>query len=209
MKVLLINGSPHARGCTYTALREIEMTLNAEGIEAEIFQIGTAPVRGCIACGACAKNNRRCVYTGDGVNEALDKMASCDALIVGSPVHYAGAGGSIKSFMDRMFYAGGGELRGKVGACVVSARRAGTTAALDQLSKYFAISGMPVAPSQYWPMVHGNTPEDVRKDEEGLQIMRMLARNAAWMMKSFALAKEHGIEPPTREKERKITNFIR
>jgi len=209
MKALLLNGSPNQHGCTYTALCEAGKALNAEGIETEILWIGNGPVRGCIGCGGCAKNNRRCVFGDDRVNEALDKMSACDALIVGSPVHYASAGGAITSFMDRMFYAGGRTMSSKVGAAVVSARRAGTTAALDQLQKYFIICGMPLAPSQYWPMVHGNTPEQVARDEEGLQIMRTLGRNIAWMVKSFALAKEHGVLPPAPEKERKVTNFIR
>lgn len=209
MKALLINGSPHQHGCTYTALSEAAKAMNAEGVETEILWIGSGAVRGCIGCRACAKNDRRCVFTDDRVNEALDKMTACDALIVGSPVHYASAGGSITAFMDRMFYCGGRTMSGKVGGCVVSARRGGTTAALDQLQKYFIICGMPLAPSQYWPMVHGNTPEEVAKDEEGLQTMRTLGRNAAWMIKSFALAREQGILPPAPEKERKVTNFIR
>ena len=136
-------------------------------------------------------------------------MRSCDGLVVGSPVHYAAAGGSITSFLDRMFYAGGSQMRAKVGAAVCSARRAGTTATLDQLSKYFTICGMPIAPSQYWPMVHGSTPEDVRQDEEGMQIMRMLGRNMAYMIRAFALARENGLLPPDMEKPKKRTNFIR
>lgn len=209
MKVLLINGSPHEHGCTYTALREAADAMEAEGLETEILHIGTQPIRGCIGCHGCAKNNRRCVFGDDGVNAALDKAAQCDAVIFGSPVHYASAGGSITALMDRMFYCGSSVLRGKVAAAVVSARRAGTTAAIDQLNKYFIIAGMPVAPSQYWPMVHGNTPDEVRRDEEGLQIMRTLGRNVAYMVKCFALGREHGILPPARESERKVTNFIR
>ncbi len=210
MKVLLINGSPHEHGCTYTALHEIEKTLHEEGIETELLWIGTQSVRGCIGCGACFRNqNCRCVFDDDIANRALALAESCDGLIVGSPVHYASAGGAITCLMDRMFYAGSRMMCGKPGAAIVSARRAGTTAAIDQLNKYFTISGMPIATSQYWPMVHGNTPEQVMQDEEGLQIMRMLARNMAWMLKFFALAKEHGILPPAREAVRKTTNFIR
>lgn len=209
MKALLINGSPHQHGCTYTALSEIAKALNEEGIDSEIFYIGNGPVRGCIGCHGCAKNGARCVFSDDRVNEALDRMAECDALIIGSPVHYASAGGAITAFMDRLFYAGGASMRGKVGAAIVSARRAGTTAAIDQLQKYFLISGMPIAASQYWPMVHGSTPEDVARDEEGMQIMRLLGRNIAWMMKSFAAAKAQGILPPALETPRKRTNFIR
>lgn len=210
MKVLLINGSPHEHGCTYTALCEVAAALEREGVETEIFHIGSGPVRGCIGCGGCARGGmHRCVFSDDRVNEALARAEGCDGIVVGSPVHYASAGGSITSFMDRLFYAGGSQLRGKVGAAVVSARRAGTTAALDQLTKYFTFSGMPIAPSQYWPMVHGNTPDEVKQDEEGLQIMRTLARSMAYMMKSFALAREHGILPPEPETPRKRTSFIR
>ncbi len=209
MKALLINGSPHRHGCTYTALCEVQKALRAEGVQSEILWIGNGAVRGCIGCHGCAKNNHRCVFEDGQVNEALEILASCDALIVGSPVHYAAASGAVTSFMDRLFYCSGGALRSKVGACLVSARRGGATAALDQLQKYFILGGMPLAPSQYWPMVHGNTPEEVEKDEEGLQIMRTLGRNVAWMVKSFALAKENGVLPPAPEAERKRTNFIR
>lgn len=210
MKVLLINGSPNERGCTHAALSEVASALEQEGVSSEIFWISKGPVRGCIGCGGCARSGRhRCVFGDDPVNAALDKMEGCQGLVIGSPVHYASAGGSITSFMDRMFYAGGAQMRGKVGAAVVSARRAGTTAALDQLHKYFYISGMPIAPSQYWPMVHGTTPEQVRQDEEGLQIMRTLGRSMAYMIKAFAVAREHGVLPPEPEAERKRTNFIR
>jgi len=210
VKVLLINGSPHEKGCTYTALCEIQKTLHEEGIETVLFQLGTAPLRGCAGCGACYRSkNCRCVFDDDAVNRALELAEACDGLIVGSPVHYASAGGSVTALLDRMFYAASRMMAGKPGAAVVSARRAGTTAAIDQLNKYFIISGMPIAASQYWPMVHGNTPEQVMQDEEGLQIMRTLARNMAWMLKSFSLAREHGILPPRREAIRKTTNFIR
>ena len=210
MKVLLINGSPNERGCTHEALSEVASALAESSVQSEILHIGRGPVRGCIGCGGCARSGRqRCVVRDDLVNAALERMEDCDGLVIGSPVHYASAGGSITSFMDRMFYAGGASMRGKVGAAVVSARRAGTTAALDQLHKYFFISGMPIAPSQYWPMVHGSTPAQVRQDEEGLQIMRMLGRNMAYMIRAFALARTQGILPPAPEAERKRTNFIR
>lgn len=210
MKVMLINGSPHESGCTYTALSEIEKVLHEEGVETVLFQLGSAPMRGCTGCGACFKMKcNRCVHDDDAVNRALEIAEGCDGFIFGSPVHYASAGGAITSLMDRMFYCGSRVLRGKPAAAVVSARRAGTTAAIDQLNKYFIISGMPIAASQYWPMVHGNTPAEVMQDEEGLQIMRQLARNLAWMMKSFAIAREHGILPPAPEKDKKRTNFIR
>ena len=210
MKVLLLNGSPNQHGCTYTALCEVAHAIEESSIETEILWIGNQAVRGCIGCGGCARSGkRRCVFGDDLVNTALDKMRSCDGLVVGSPVHYAAAGGSITSFLDRMFYAGGSQMRAKVGAAVCSARRAGTPATLDQLSKYFIICGMPIAPSQYWPMVHGSTPEDVRQDEEGMQIMRMLGRNMAYMIRAFALARENGLLPPDMEKPKMRTNFIR
>lgn len=210
MKVLLINGSANENGCTYTALCEVEKALHEEGIETEIFQLGSAPIRGCTGCGACFRMKKnRCVHDDDAVNRCLEACETADGFVFGSPVHYASAGGAITALMDRMFYSGSRLMRGKPAAAVVSARRAGTTAALDQLQKYFIISGMPIAASQYWPMVHGNTPEEVTQDEEGLQIMRHLGRNLAWMMKSFAIAKEHGILPPAPEKDKKRTNFIR
>ena len=208
LTVLLINGSPHPRGCTYTALREIEKTLHEEGIETRLLHVGRAAIPGCLGCGACAGKSRCMVYD-DLVNEALSLASECDGLIVGSPVHYASAAGALTALLDRMFYAGSRTLANKPAAAVVSARRAGTTAAIDQLNKYFTISGMPIAGSQYWPMVHGNTPEEVMQDLEGLQIMRALARQMAWMIKSFAVAREHGILPPEREQPRMVTNFIR
>ncbi|MBP3657438.1 MAG: flavodoxin family protein [Clostridia bacterium] len=208
MKVLLINGSPHEHGCTYTALAEIAGALAEEGIDSEILQAGRAAIRGCMACGGC-RSTGRCVYADDPVNEAIEKMAACDGLIVGSPVHYASAGGAITALLDRMFYASAASMRGKPGAAICSARRAGTTATLDQLSKYFIISGMPIVPSQYWPMVHGSNAQEVLEDEEGMQTMRMLGRNMAWMLKAFALAAQHGVTPPERETPRKWTNFIR
>ncbi|MBQ2835125.1 MAG: flavodoxin family protein [Clostridia bacterium] len=210
MKILLINGSPHERGCTHTALAEMEKAIRAEGLDTEILWIGQDAVRGCTGCGACFKMKKnRCVFDADAVNRVLEKCEEADGFVFGSPVHYASAGGSITSLMDRMFYAGSRLMRHKPACAVVSARRAGTTAAIDQLNKYFTISGMPIASSQYWPMVHGNTPEEVMQDEEGLQIMRTLGRNLVWMVKSFALARENGILPPAPEAEKKRTNFIR
>lgn len=210
MKVLLINGSPHEHGCTARALAEVEKALREEGIETETFFLGSAPIRGCTGCGACFKMKKnRCAFDEDAVNRCLEKCETADGFVFGSPVHYASAGGAITCLMDRMFYSGSRLMRSKPACAIVSARRAGTTAAIDQLNKYFTISGMPIATSQYWPMVHGNTPEEVEKDEEGLQIMRTLGRNLAWMVRSFALAREHGILPPAAEKEKKRTNFIR
>jgi len=205
MKVLLVNGSPHSKGCTYTALQEVAKTLNENGIETEFFQIGTKPLSGCIACGKC-ETTKRCIFT-DRVNEFLDLAKDADGFIFGSPVHYASAGGSITSFMDRVFYADGSSFRLKPAAAVVSARRGGTTAAFDQLNKYFTISQMPVISSKYWNMVHGFTPEDVMKDLEGLQIMRVLGRNMAWFLKCKEAGRKAGIPMPEQE-ELIWTNFI-
>ena len=206
MKVLLINGSPRREGCTHTALAEIAAELEKQGIEAQEFWIGPAPAGGCLGCGGCAKTGR-CVQK-DKVNEALELLDGVDGLIVGSPVHYAAASGSVTGFLDRLFYAGGAALRYKPGAAVVSARRAGTTAALDQLNKYFTINQMPIVSSQYWNMVHGNTPDQVRQDGEGMQTMRQLGRNMAWLLRCLAAGKAAGISLPENE-EKVRTNFIR
>ena len=188
MKVLLLNGSPHPNGCTFRALSEVEKTLQQEGIETEIFHIGTEAIRGCMGCGMCRKNKLgRCIFGEDAVNVVIKKMEECDGLIVGSPVHYAGASGGITSFLDRMFYS---------------------TAALEQLNKYFMMNNMPLAPSAYWNMVHGNTPEEVEQDLEGLMVMRTLGRNMAWMLKSIDAGKAHGILTPAAEPKTR-TNFIR
>ena len=206
MKVLLINGSPHEKGCTYTALSEIAGVLNENGIDTEIFQVGSDPIRGCVGCGGCAGKNR-CVFQ-DQVNVALDKAAEADGFIFGSPVHYASAGGAITSFLDRMFFAGKENMVYKPGATVVSCRRAGSTATLDQLNKYFTISSMPLVGSSYWNMVHGNTPEEVLQDKEGLQTMRNLARNMAWLLHCIEAGKKAGISVPQPESG-STTNFIR
>ncbi len=206
MNVLLINGSPHKHGCTYTALAEIANELEKENIACEIYHIGTQPIRGCIACNRCSELDR-CSYEEDIVNEVIEKARAADGFIFGSPVHFASAGGAMTALMDRLFYAAGDAFAYKPGACVVSARRAGTTAAYDQLNKYIGISKMIMVPSQYWNMVHGNTPEEVRQDEEGLQIMRTLGRNMAWLLKLLANGREHGIQIPAAEK-RIATNFI-
>ena len=185
MKVLLLNGSPHPNGCTFRALSEVEKTLQQEGIETEIFFIGHDPIRGCMGCGMCRKNKLgKCIFGEDAVNVVIKKMEECDGLIVGSPVHYAGASGGITSFLDRMFYSTGG-FPYKPGAAVVSCRRAGSTAALEQLNKYFMMNNMPLVPSAYWNMVHGNSPEEVEQDLEGLMVMRTLGRNMAWLLKSI------------------------
>ena len=206
MKVLLINGSPKKAGCTFTALNEVAKSLNEEGIETEIFQVGVKPIAGCIGCGSCRKTGK-CVFD-DVVNECMPKAKEADAIIVGSPVHYASASGAITSFMDRLFYSSGGALQYKLGAVVASARRAGTTATLDQLTKHFTISNMPVISSSYWNMVHGNTPEEVLQDLEGIQIMRTLGKNMAWILKCIESSKKAGIPMPQKE-EKIYTNFIR
>ena len=208
MKVLLLNGSPNPAGCTYTALSEAAKTLNENGVETEIVQLGKEPIRGCTACGGCANKNG-CVFQDGMVNDFIKKMAQADGLIVGSPVYYASANGALECFLDRAFYAGGKlAFAHKPAAAVVSARRAGTTATLDELLKYFTISQMPVVSSTYWPMVHGNTPEEVRQDLEGLQTLRNLGRNMAWLLKCIEAGKAAGVFPP--EVERGAgTNFIR
>lgn len=204
MRVLILNGSPHSHGCTFTALSEVEQQLHDAGIQTKMIQLGTATVRGCVACGKC---KGRCIFDGDLVNEALAEMEQSDALIVGSPVYYASANGTLISFLDRFFYAGNC-FSHKPAACVVSARRAGTTATVDQLYKYFGLYGMPIVTSQYWPMVHGNTPEEVMQDLEGMQIMRTLGRNMAWMLRCIEAGKQANLLPPEPE-VRIATNFIR
>ncbi len=207
MKALLINGSPHRRGCTYTALGGVETGLQEEGIQADIMWLGTATISGCQACGKC-KTTGRC-YIDDVVNEVLDDISNYDAFVFGSPVYYASAAGSLTSFMDRLFHAGKEELfAGKPAAAIASCRRGGASATFDQLNKYFTITNMMVVGSQYWNQVHGNTPEEVLRDEEGMQTMRTLGRNMAWLMKCIEAGKEQGITFPGAE-DRINTNFIR
>jgi multimeric flavodoxin WrbA len=206
MKVLLLNGSPHKDGCTFTALSEIAKALNEDGIEAEIIQVGDKAIRGCIACAKCRETGV-CVFD-DLVNEVIEKAKTADGFIFGSPVYYSGINGTMKSFLDRLFYSGSLYLAYKPGAGVVSARRAGTVAALQQLNMYFTINNMPVVSSQYWNMVHGNTAEEVLQDKEGLQIMRVLGHNMAWLLKSIEAGEKNGIEKPKSE-PRERTNFIR
>ncbi len=210
MKVLLINGSPHIHGCTDRALQEISRTLGENEVESEIFHIGVRPVSGCIDCKYCFREEHlhTCVFD-DPVNLAVSKLAEADGLIVGAPVYFSSPNGSLISFLDRLFRIAPNEyLEHKPGAAVISARRAGTTASFDVLNKYFTIRQMPVVSSQYWNMVHGYTPEDVEQDKEGLQIMRTLARNMAWMLKAFEAAKLSGIYPPKGEEPLIRTNFI-
>ncbi len=206
MKVLLINGSPHKNGCTNEALCEVSEALEKNGIETVMVHIGTKPIAGCIACKSCTKTGK-CFVNEDKVNEVIDMLPEIDGIVVGSPVYYAAPSGQISAFLDRLFYAGSG-FAGKVGAAVVSCRRGGASAAFDVLNKYFTINCMPVAPSQYWNQVHGSTPEDVRKDEEGMQTMRTLGNNMAWLIKCIKLGKENGVPVPEREPQIR-TSFIR
>lgn len=206
MKVILVNGSPHKEGCTYTALSEAAKALNSNGIETEIFHLGTEPVAGCIACGACSKTGK-CIYN-DPVNEFVEKAKDADGFIFGSPVYYSGMSGQLCSFMDRAFYSGGKYMAGKPAAAVVSCRRGGATSTFEQINKYFMITNMPVVSSQYWNQVHGNTPDEVKQDLEGLQTMRTLGANMAWLLKCIEAGKKAGIEMPERETPIK-TNFIR
>lgn len=212
MKALLFNGSPKADGCTYTALSEVAKELHAEGIETEILQVGGTPVGGCMACFTCfGTKDGMCSFHDDIVNIALEKAKGADAFVIGSPVHFAAGSGQITSFLDRFFFAGDqavGGFKHKLGAAVVSARRAGTTAALDQLNRYFTISNMHIVSSQYWNMVHGMSPDEVKQDLEGMQIMRTLGKNMAWLLKSIRAGKEAGIRIPADE-PRAMTNFIR
>lgn len=207
MKVLLFNGSPKEHGCTFTALSEIAKALGGQGIETEILYAGNKPVRDCIACGGC-KTGDKCVFADDCVNEWIEKAKSADGFVFGTPVYYAHPSGRILSLMDRMFYAGGRHFAHKPAAVVASARRAGTTAALDALSKYLGISQMPIISSTYWNMVHGNSPEEVKQDLEGMQTMRNIGLNMAWILKCIEAGKQAGISVPEAEKSVR-TNFIR
>ena len=205
MKVLLINGSLHEKGCTYTALCEVEKALQANGIETEIYWIGQNNMQGCKGCWACGKL-KKCVID-DGLNEFVEKAAEFDGFVFGSPVYYASAAGAMLSFMDRVFYSGGRSLAYKPAASVVSCRRGGASTTFDVLNKYYTINNMPVIGSNYWNEVHGNKPEEVLQDAEGLQTMRVLGNNMAWVLKCIEKGKEAGIEPV---KEKKVmTNFIR
>lgn len=204
MKVLLVNGSFHEKGCTYTALCEVGKALNANGIQTEIYQIGNA-TSGCRGCRACKKLGK-CVID-DGVNEFVEKAANFDGFVFGSPVYYASAAGALVGFMDRAFYSGGRNFTYKPAAAVVSCRRAGASTTFDVINKYFTINNMPVVGSNYWNEIHGNTAEEAAQDEEGLQTMRVLGNNMAWLLKCIELGKIEGLEPV---KEKKVmTNFIR
>ena len=206
MKVLLINGSPNEKGCTYTALNEIRGKLQEHRIETEIFHIGKNPISGCIDCGQCGSTGRCAI--GDEVNYILDKLDEFDGIVVGSPVYYAGPTGQLCAFLDRLFSCSESRMTGKVAAAIVSCRRGGSTAAFDRLNKYFTISKMVVASSQYWNHVHGNTPDEVLKDIEGLQTMRSLGESIAWLLKSIESGRKADVPAPDYEKK-VYTNFIR
>lgn len=206
MKVILVNGSPKEKGCTYTALSEAAKTLQECGIETEIFWVGNKPIAGCIGCGSCA--TKGACFVKDTVNEFVEKAKTADGFIFGSPVHYAAASGALTSFMDRAFYSGSKYMKGKPAAAVVSCRRGGASAAFDQINKYFTISSMPIVSSQYWNQVHGSTPADVVQDLEGMQTMRTLARNMAWLLKCIEAGRSAGISFPDPEPVQR-TNFIR
>ncbi|MBO6189544.1 MAG: flavodoxin family protein [Alloprevotella sp.] len=207
MKALLLNGSPHAHCCTFTALSIVAETLQQCGVKTEIVHVGHKDVRGCIGCFKC-KEKGRCVFADAWFDELQEKFCQADALIVGSPVYYAGPNATLCALLDRLFFSAPFDKRMKVGAAVCSARRAGTTATLDRLQKYFTLSEMPIASSRYWPMVHGNSPEEVIKDEEGLQIMRVLGRNVAFLVHAICAERERSGLPKS-EPQRIGTNFIR
>lgn len=205
MKVLMLNGSPHQKGNTYIALQEMEKVFQAEGVETEIVHVGNQAVRGCIACGSCMKKGK-CVFD-DLVNETAPKFEACDGLVIASPVYYASANATLVAFLTRLFYSTHFDKRMKVGASVVAARRGGLSATFDELNKFFTISSMPVASSQYWNSIHGREQGEAAQDAEGLQTMRTLARNMTFLMKSIALGKEAYGLPEMEEPQR--THFIR
>ena len=202
--VLLINGSPNKNGCTYTALNEIRTALEQQDVTTEIFHIGNQPVRGCVGCDCCSKL-KRCVYSDDICNEMIERIKEADGIIIGSPVYFSGPNGALTALLDRVFYVCGRSLKQKPAAAIVSCRRGGASAAFDRLNKYFTIAQMPVVSSQYWNSVHGNTPEEVLQDKEGLQIMRTLAYNMAWLLKCI----EQSDLPKPLQEPRQSTNFIR
>jgi multimeric flavodoxin WrbA len=206
MQVLMINGSPHEKGCTYTALSEVAGQLEEQGIETTVFHIGNSAIRGCIGCGGCVESGH-CVFDDDPVNACVDLAGKADGLVVGSPVYYAAPNGSLCAFLDRMFFAKSAGYAYKPAAAIVNCRRGGASAAFDRLNKYFTISSMPVVSSQYWNATHGNTPDEVRQDLEGMQIMRTLGRNMAWLLKCIEAARATVSYPQTEPWV--ATNFIR
>ena len=207
MKVLLINGSPRGKMCTYTGLCEVAKALNEDGIDTEIYSIGKDPIPGCMACRACSQLGK-CVID-DKVNELSARLDEFDGIVLGSPVYYSNVAGQFRSFLDRLFCSGGcAKLAGKPGCAIVSCRRGGASASFDELNKYFTVSNMPIVPSNYWNQIHGNKPEDVLKDEEGMQTLRVLGHNMAWLLKCIEAGKEKGIVWKLPEPKVK-TNFIR
>lgn len=205
MKVLLINGSPHQAGCTYTALHEVERTLQANGIATEWLYLGKQPIAGCIACGNCLKTGA--CFRNDVVQDIQNRLDEFDGIVIGSPVYYRGPTGQLIAFLNRLFYATEKRMAGKVGAAVVSCRRGGASATFEQINQYFTICNMPIVSSQYWNSVHGFTPDDVRKEKEGLQTMRVLGQNISWLLKCIVCGRKNGINPPTYE-PRIRTHFI-
>lgn len=207
MKVLLVNGGPHKDGCTNVAIEEVSKALNKEGIETEIFWIGVKPIGGCVGCNKCLGGSNRC-FMDDAVNEFLDKSEDADGFVFGSPVHFAAASGNITSFLDRVFYGRGQLFKGKICASVVSCRRGGATAAFDQLNKYALMSNMYIVGSSYWNQIHGRNKEEAEKDLEGLQTMKNLGKNMAYILKCMEAGEKNGIEKPKYDSPIK-TNFIR
>lgn len=207
MNVLLVNGSPHPKGCTWTALNEVAKQLEKNGVETTLLQVGSKAVRGCIACGKCRETGY-CIFKDDPVNEGINLLRAADGLVVGSPVYYAGPNATICAFLDRVFFLKSAPYAFKPAACVVSCRRGGASTSFDRLNKYFTIARMPVVASQYWNSVHGNAPEETVQDAEGLQTMRTLGDNMAWLLKCIAAGTAAGITPPTPEPWQ-ATNFIR
>lgn len=207
MNVLLVNGSPHPKGSTFTALSEVAKQLDKAGIATTLMQVGGKAIRGCIACGKC-RDTGYCIFKDDPVNEGIDLLRAADGLVVGSPVYYAGPNATVCAFLDRVFYLKSAPYAFKPAASVVSCRRGGASATFDRLNKYYTIARMPVVASQYWNSVHGNVPEETVQDLEGLQTMRTLGDNMAWLLKCIAAGRAAGIEPPAPEPW-VATNFIR
>ncbi len=205
MKVLLVNGSPHPKGCTYTALQEVAGQLEKEGVESVLLQLGTRPVQDCIACGKCAETGL-CVFKDDPVNEAIGLLKECDGLVVGSPVYYGGPTGSLCSFLDRLCFRKAAPYAGKPAACVVSCRRGGATAAFERLNQFFGMLNMPIVTSQYWNIVYGAGKGEAKLDKEGMQTMRTLGNNMAWLLEKIHSG---GDSAPEREERHEFTNFIR
>ena len=205
MKVLLINGSPNKEGCTYTALREVETTLHKHGIDTELLYLGLKPIAGCIACNKCMETGH--CFRDDAVREIQIRLDEFDGIIIGTPVYFSAPTGQLISFLNRLFHGTRNKMAGKLGAGIVSCRRGGASASFEMLNQYFTVSNMPIVSSQYWNSVHGHVPDDVRKDLEGLQTMRTLGENMAWLLKCIQIAKENGIRKPVYEPQLR-TNFI-